>query len=124
MGGGGYICQLKPTKLKKKTSRNFFLIWGGGFICQPKTEIYLPKDFSILGGYICQFKSICDAWMTYRQAGRLTNASQPSFSASKHLTDKVGNPVEAGLTVWKDSTLPGHSKVFGAHIDMRLHYYF
>ena len=59
---------------------------------------------------------ICDAWMTYRQAGRLTDALLPSFCASEHLTDKVGNPVEVGLTVWKDSTLPGHSKVFRAHM--------
>ena len=58
--------------------------------------------------------------MTYRQAGRLTDASRPSFCASKHLMDKVGNPVEAGLTVWEDSTLPGHSKVFRVHINKRL----
>ena len=72
--------------------------------------------------YHCAY--ICDAWMTYQQTGRLTNASQPSFSASEHLTDKVGNPVEAGLMVWKDSTLPGHSKVFRVCIDMHLCYYF
>ena len=55
--GVGYICQLKPT-FEKKTFRNLFLILGGGYTCQLKTEIYLPKDFSILGGYICQLKSI------------------------------------------------------------------
>ena len=68
--------------------------------------------------------NICDVWMTYQQAGRLTDASQPSFCASEHLTDKVGNPVEAGLMVWKDLTLPGCSKVFRACIDMHLCYYF
>ena len=62
--------------------------------------------------------------MMYQQAGRLTNASQPSFSASEHLTDKVGNPVEVELTVWKDLTLPGHSKVVRARIDTHLCYYF
>ena len=68
---------------------------------------------------------ICDARTTYRQAGgRLTDASRPSFCAREHLTDKVGNPVEARLTVWKDSTLPGRSKVVRAHIDTRLCYYF
>ena len=65
---------------------------------------------------------ICDTWMTYRQAGRLTDTSWPSFCASEHLTDKVGNPVEAGLMVWKDSTPPGRSKVFRACIDIRLCY--
>ena len=68
--------------------------------------------------------SICDIRTMYRQAGRLTDASRPSFCASKHLTDKVGNPVEAGLTVWKDSTLPDRSKVFRARINTCLHYYF
>ena len=68
--------------------------------------------------------NICDMQMMYRQAGRLTDTSQPSFCAREHLTDKAGNPVEAGLTVWKDSTLPGHSKVFRAHINTRLCYYF
>ena len=68
--------------------------------------------------------NICDAQMTYRQAGRLTDALQPSFCASEHLTDKVGNPVEAGLMVRKDSTLLGHSKVVRVHIDMCLCYYF
>ena len=68
--------------------------------------------------------NICDAQTMYWQAGRLTDASQPSFCASEHLTDKVGSPVEAGLMVWKDSTLLGCSKVFRAHIDVRLHYYF
>ena len=68
--------------------------------------------------------NICDAQTTYRQAGRLTDALQPSFYASEHLTDKVGNPVEAGLMVWKDSTLLGCSKVFRACIDMHLCYYF
>ena len=58
------------------------------------------------------------------QAGRLIDALRPSFCASQHLTDKVGNPVEAGLMVWKDSTLLGHSKVFKACIDMCLCYYF
>ena len=33
--------------------------------------------------------NICDLWMTYRQAGRLTDASRPSFCASEHLTDKA-----------------------------------
>ena len=61
--------------------------------------------------------------MTYQQAGRLTNASQPSFCASEHLTDKVGNPVEAGLMVWKDSTLPGRSRIYRVRIDMCLRYY-
>ena len=68
--------------------------------------------------------NICDAWMMYRQVGRLTNASWPSFSASEHLTDKAGNPVEVGLTVWKDSTLPGRSKVFRARINTHLCYHF
>ena len=85
--------------------------------------------------------NICDVQTMYRQAGRLTDASwpsfcasenltdkvgtsQPSFCASKHLTNKVGNPVEAGLKVWKDSTLLGSSKVFRACIDTCLHYYF
>ena len=49
---------------------------------------------------------ICDARVTYQQAGRLTDASRPSFCASEHLTDKIGNPVEAGLMVWKDLTGP------------------
>ena len=74
---------------------------------------HLPRD-----------TNICDAWTTYRQAGRLTDASRPSFCASEHLTDKVGNPVKAGLTVWQDLTLQGHSKVFRAHINTRLRYYF
>ena len=68
--------------------------------------------------------NICDVRTMYRQAGRLTDASQPSFCASKHLTDKVGNPVETGLTVWKDSTLLGHSKVFRARINTCLRHYF
>ena len=68
--------------------------------------------------------NICDVRMTYQQAGRLTDTLQPSFCASEHLTNKVGNPVEAGLMVWKDSSLPGHSKVFRACIDTHLHYYF
>ena len=68
--------------------------------------------------------NICDAQMMYWQAGRLTDASWPSFCASEYLTDKVGNPVEAGLTVWKDLTLLGRSKVFRACIDMHLCYYF
>ena len=68
--------------------------------------------------------NICDAWMMYRQAGRLTDTLQPSFCASEHLTNKVGNPVEVGLTVGKDSTLWGHSKVFRVCIDMHLCYYF
>ena len=72
--------------------------------------------------HICSY--ICDMWMMYQQAGRLTDASQPFFCASEHLTNKVGNPVEAVLMVWKDSTLPGHSKVVRAYIDTRLHYYF
>ena len=72
----------------------------------------------------CKTIYICDARTTYRQAGRLTDASRPSFCASEHLTNKIGNPVEVGLTVWKDSTLPGRSKVFRARIDTRLHYYF
>ena len=67
---------------------------------------------------------ICDVQMTYQQAGRLTDASWPSFCASEHLTDKVGNLVEAGLTVWKDSTLLGHSKVFRVRINTCLCYYF
>ena len=62
--------------------------------------------------------------MMFWQAGRLTDALRPSFCASEHLTDKVGNPVEAGLMIWKDSTLLGHSKVFKARIDMCLCYYF
>ena len=68
--------------------------------------------------------NICDARTTYQQAGRLTDASQPSFCASEHLTNKVGNPVEVGLTVWKDLTLPSHSKVVRVRINMCLHYYF
>ena len=67
---------------------------------------------------------ICDMWTMYRQAGRLTDALWPSFCASEHLTDKVGNPVEVGLMVWKDSILLGHSKVFRVRINMRLRYYF
>ena len=67
--------------------------------------------------------NICDAQMMYWPAGRLTDASRPSFCASEHLTNKVGNPGEAGLMVWKDLTLPGHSKVFRARFDTRLHYY-
>ena len=43
--------------------------------------------------------NICDAWTMYQQAGRLTDASWPSFCASKHLTNKIGNPVEAALMV-------------------------
>ena len=52
-------------------------------------------------------------WMMYQQAGRLINTLWPSFCASKHLTNKVGNPVEAGLLVWKDSTLPAALKYLG-----------
>ena len=69
-------------------------------------------------------QDICDVRTMYRQAYRLTDASRPSFCASEHLTNKVGNPVEAGPMVWKDSTLPGCSKVVRVHIDMRLRYYF
>ena len=68
--------------------------------------------------------NICDTRMAYQQAGRLTDTSWPSFCASEHLTDKVGNHVEAGLMVWKDSTLPGRLKVFRVCIDMHLRYYF
>ena len=75
-------------------------------------------------GSLADAQHICDAWMMYQQAGRLTDASWPSFCASEHLTDKVGNPVEVGLTVWRDSTLPGCCKVFGACIDTCLCYYF
>ena len=84
---------------------------------------YLDKIGQITHLPICD-GCICDAWMAYRQAGRLTDTSQPSFCASKHLTNKVGNPVEAGLTIWKDSTLLDHSKVARACIDMCLCYYF
>ena len=42
---------------------------------------------------------MCDARMTFWQAGRLIDALQPSFCANEYLTDKVGNPVEAGLMV-------------------------
>ena len=68
--------------------------------------------------------NICDVQMTYQQAGRLTDTLWPSFCASEHLTNKVGSPVEAGLMVWKDSTLPGCSKVFRVHIDTCLCYDF
>ena len=59
---------------------------------------------------------MCDARTMYQKAGRLTNASWPSFCASEHLTNKVCNPVELGLMVWKDSTLLGRSKVVRVRI--------
>ena len=90
-------------------------MWG---IMNPEVYLVLFAD-----RYLPAARYMCDAWMTYRQAGRLTDTLRPSFCASEHLTDKVGNPVEAGLMVWKDSTLLGHSKVFRAHIDTRLCHY-
>ena len=94
-------------------------------LCKPPPGTGLGIETSYLV-YICTYVPpyMCDARTMYRQAGRLTDASRPSFCASEHLTDKVGNPVEAGLTVWKDSTLPGCSKVFRVHIDTCLRYYF